>query len=224
MSSGGQMLRQAALQVPPGCSYRAIPVLGVTSIRPNPVRLASLTTVAEVPALAGRIWAWALAAMPAVATAEPLTRSVATIARAVQDRPPAGRRVNLINYTTQSAEGSSAISYHVRGLVPVHNGRQVTRCPPRGKGAARPGRAARGPRQEDPKRPQLSGKPRPLRGPVSSCWPGDRVPRRQPEASSVTTQAPPVRFTHRQKIQKLTRILIWGSSPGRSQRRVFRSR
>src|SRR5262249_55023397 len=109
MSSGGQMLRQVASQPPLGCSYRALPVLGVTSIRPKPVRLASLTAVGEVPGRAGRIWAGALAAMPAVATADPLTKSAATMARAVQDRPPVRRRVNLINYTTQSAEGSSAI-------------------------------------------------------------------------------------------------------------------
>src|SRR5262249_51684862 len=125
MSSGGQMLRQAALQLPPGGSYRAIPVLGVTSIRPIPVRLASLTTVAEVPALAGRIWACALAAMPAVATAEPLTRSVATTARAVQDRPPVRRRVNLINYTTHLLKDSLQSPSNVRGLVtgsPRHTG------------------------------------------------------------------------------------------------------
>src|SRR5579863_2416642 len=98
MSNGGQMLWQLALH-PAGFVYRAMPTLGVTRILPNPVRVASLTTTALVPVLAGPAWA---KAMPAIVTVDPLIRSAATTARVVQDmplRPGARRRVNLINAT-----------------------------------------------------------------------------------------------------------------------------
>ncbi len=56
ISSGGQMLWQAALQ-PAGFVCRALPAPWVTSILPNPVRNASLTTNALAPVGPGPVWA-----------------------------------------------------------------------------------------------------------------------------------------------------------------------
>ena len=89
MSSGGQMLRQLGPQLPFGCSYIECPPLTVTRIFPNPERVATLTTVADEPEPTGPIWAWAAAATPTADKVEPLTKSAATAARAVQDIPPA---------------------------------------------------------------------------------------------------------------------------------------
>src|SRR5215472_13388690 len=96
ITSGGQTLWHAELQ-PAGFVYRALPEPWTTSTLPNPMRNASLTTSALVPAGSGLVWA---AAMPAVAAVTPPTRTAATTARAAQDRPrgpPARRKINLID-------------------------------------------------------------------------------------------------------------------------------
>src|SRR5579859_991330 len=134
MSSGGHMDRQLASQPPLGCTYKAIPTLGVTRILPNPVRLATLTTTAEPLAVGGLIWAWAPAAMPVAATVEPPARSAATIALAVQDRPPVRRRENLINTPPICREHRPSQSGSTGAArSPVHDCGQVSHYSPRGK-------------------------------------------------------------------------------------------
>ena len=115
-----------------------MPVPWVTSILPNPVRNASLTTTALVPVGPGPVWA---AAMPAVAAVTPPARTAATTARAVQDiprGPPARRKVNLIDATASFS----------RNIRPQPGITYAARCPVHHRA---------GPAGERPERPQLSG-------------------------------------------------------------------
>src|SRR5215471_5155543 len=117
ISSGGQMLWQAALQ-PFGFVYRALPEPWTTTTLPNPVRNASLTTSAVVAVGPGLVWA---AAMPAVAAVTPPARTAATTTRDAREMPrgpPARRKVNLIDAPPPlSPKNPAATRYHVHGSV-----------------------------------------------------------------------------------------------------------